>query len=388
MIGPVHAISDEQRRARAWRRQALAAPVGDVEDGRGLGRVPARHRAAERCTSRSRRAAARRARRSTPRSTPTAPWSSSSRCAARCSASRASCCPAVWGSASRAGGRAAADPAGQGRRAGRPGRRRRGVGRGRRRRGPRRRGEDAGPATTTELRGLVPELDRRLGRLAGRDDAVAGRVLTVLAAEARLLRGDNELGWRVGPAPLDAAGQLAGGGPARTAGRGRGLPRPGRSLAGAVRSRHRDRPGVVAGRHQGGRAPCARRPRGRGGRPSTRAPPAGCCPTTSTTSPAGGRRGAAAGARPDPDGLEGARLLPRPGRRPPPVRHQRQRRHHRLVGRPRGGLLGPGRRRRRAGGAAPRRRRGGAPGPGRGGGAPDRLARRRRRLHASTPRPR
>ena len=62
--------------------------------------------------------------------------------------------------------------------------------------------------------------------------------------------------------------------------------------------------------------------------------------------------GAAAGARPDRDGLEGARLLPRPRARAVPLRQQRQRRHHRLVGRPDRRLLGAGRRRGRCGSAA------------------------------------
>ncbi|WP_445256921.1 winged helix DNA-binding domain-containing protein [Nocardioides aurantiacus] len=53
-----------------------------------------------------------------------------------------------------------------------------------------------GPATTTELRARVPELDRRLDGWKGATSPVAGRVLTVLAAEARLLRGPNQLGWR------------------------------------------------------------------------------------------------------------------------------------------------------------------------------------------------
>ena len=53
-----------------------------------------------------------------------------------------------------------------------------------------------GPATTTELRARVPELDRRLEMWRGATSPIAGRVLTVLAAEARLLRGPNELGWR------------------------------------------------------------------------------------------------------------------------------------------------------------------------------------------------
>ena len=77
-----------------------------------------------------------------------------------------------------------------------------------------------------------------------------------------------------------------------------------------------------AGLGRGGRG-LARRRRHRLGAPRRRGP--------------GGRGravgGAAAGARPDGDGLEGARLLPRSAR-PAPLRHQRQRRDDGLVGRP------------------------------------------------------
>lgn len=55
---------------------------------------------------------------------------------------------------------------------------------------------EAGPATTTELRRLVPALDARLGGWQGATSPIAGRVLTVLGAEAAIVRGDNELGWR------------------------------------------------------------------------------------------------------------------------------------------------------------------------------------------------
>ena len=79
---------------------------------------------------------------------------------------------------------------------------------------------------------------------------------------------------------------------------------------------------------------------------STAAAPAGCCRTTSTPdADAGPWAALLPGARPDDDGLEGARLLPRRRTRQA-LRPQRQRRHHRLVGRPGRRLLGPGRRRR------------------------------------------
>lgn len=55
------------------------------------------------------------------------------------------------------------------------------------------------PAGTTELRGRVPELDRRIpveGR-PGADIPVAPRLLTVLAADGSVVRGDNDGGWKV-----------------------------------------------------------------------------------------------------------------------------------------------------------------------------------------------
>jgi hypothetical protein len=54
-----------------------------------------------------------------------------------------------------------------------------------------------GPASTTELRGRVPALDHRLEGWKGATSPVAGRVLTVLGAEAQILRGENDLGWRL-----------------------------------------------------------------------------------------------------------------------------------------------------------------------------------------------
>ncbi|WP_030485288.1 winged helix DNA-binding domain-containing protein [Nocardioides aequoreus] len=55
---------------------------------------------------------------------------------------------------------------------------------------------DDGPATTVELRRRVPDLEHRFEGWQGASSPIAGRVLTVLGAEARLLRGANELGWR------------------------------------------------------------------------------------------------------------------------------------------------------------------------------------------------
>lgn len=58
----------------------------------------------------------------------------------------------------------------------------------------------AGPATTTQLRGLVPELDRRMdlapGKTYSASPPVANRVLTQAAVSGRVLRGDNDGGWR------------------------------------------------------------------------------------------------------------------------------------------------------------------------------------------------
>ena len=55
------------------------------------------------------------------------------------------------------------------------------------------------PATTAQLRALLPELNRRVvteGRF-GNDTPVAPRLLTVLAADGSVVRGTNDGGWRV-----------------------------------------------------------------------------------------------------------------------------------------------------------------------------------------------
>lgn len=58
----------------------------------------------------------------------------------------------------------------------------------------------AGPATTTGLRAMVPELDRRMdlapGKTYSASPPVANRVLTQAAVSGRVLRGDNDGGWR------------------------------------------------------------------------------------------------------------------------------------------------------------------------------------------------
>lgn len=53
-----------------------------------------------------------------------------------------------------------------------------------------------GPATTSQLRARVPELDRRLGDTSGASAPVAGRLLVLLGARAHVVRGPNLLGWR------------------------------------------------------------------------------------------------------------------------------------------------------------------------------------------------
>ena len=114
-------------------------------------------------------------------------------------------------------------------------------------------------------------------------------------------------------AALDADGGLAGRRTAEPAEGRRGVRRAGRA-AGCAPSAPAPRPtwcggsGATKARRPARRWPTSAPSRCR----STAAAPAGCCPTTSTRS-ADGRAvgGAAAGARPDGDGLEGARLLPR-----------------------------------------------------------------------------
>ena len=194
MIGRVHAISDEQRRARAWRRHALGAPVGSVEEAVSAvvclhATEPASVHLAVHARSGATRAqvdtalyddrtvvkqlAMRRTLFGFPRDLLPAVWGSASRRVAGQQRTRLakdvelagiSDDGAVW---VEVVGDAVLDTVAA-----------------------------DGPATTTELRGRVPELDRRVGGWQGATSPVAGRVLTVLAAEARLVRGANELGWR------------------------------------------------------------------------------------------------------------------------------------------------------------------------------------------------
>ncbi len=194
MIGRVHAISDEQRRARAWRRHALGAPVGSVEEAVAAvvclhATEPASVHLAVHARSGATRAqvdtalyddrtvvkqlAMRRTLFGFPRDLLPAVWGSASRRVAGQQRTRLakdvelagiSDDGAVW---VEVVGDAVLDTVAA-----------------------------DGPATTTELRGRVPELDRRVGGWQGATSPIAGRVLTVLAAEARLVRGANELGWR------------------------------------------------------------------------------------------------------------------------------------------------------------------------------------------------
>ena len=290
-------------------------------------------------------------RRRPPRSTTTAPWSSSSPCAAPCSSSRATCCP-------RRGAAPSARVADQLRRrlakdveAAGLATRRRGLAR--RGRAPRvldalARGRRASPpelrARVPELAGPCVDLGTRQVLRRERPDRPAG-AHPARGVEGAIVRGRNDGHWRISRPPLDADGPVAGrrtrrAGPARTgtpswcaAGWPPSAPAPTDDLQwwlGATRPVRsstrwrRSRPSRCpsTGRHRLG---AARRPRRAGA----------------------GRAvgGAAAGARPDPDGLEAARLLPRPRHVPYLFDTQRQRRHHRLVGRPGRRLLGAGRRR-------------------------------------------
>jgi hypothetical protein len=58
-----------------------------------------------------------------------------------------------------------------------------------------------GPATTAELRGLIPPLGRTIemapGKAYGGSFPIGPRVLTVVAAEGRIVRGANEGDWRL-----------------------------------------------------------------------------------------------------------------------------------------------------------------------------------------------
>ena len=256
--------------------------------------------------------------------------------------------PAAWGSASARVAAAAAAPAGQGDRAGRHRRRRRGLARPRlrRRAGAAGRRQRAGGQA---IREALPELDGRLELAAGKKYAanvsVSPRVLTQLGVEGLITRGRNGGHWRISRPQWTTMEAWLG-----RRRRSRGRPtraRPswsrrwlwtfGPGTAADVQWWLGGTVGIVkqalatlgaeqvGARRRRDRLAAARRPRGGHPRRALGRP--------------------AARARPDRDGLEVARLLPRPARAAP-LRQQRQRRHHRLVGRPDRRLLGAGRRRR------------------------------------------
>ena len=149
------------------------------------------------------------------------------------------------------------------------------------------------------------------GKSYGGNNPIAPRVLTQLGVEAKIVRGRNGGHWRTARPQWTAMATWLGRGAG--AGQGaRGVRRAGPPLARAP-SGPAPRP-TSSGGSARPRAPYAPRsptsPRSRSG--STAARPAGCCPTTLDPEPDGRAvGGAAAGARPDGDGLEGARLLPR-----------------------------------------------------------------------------
>ena len=231
--------------------------------------------------------------------------------------------PAAWGSASRPGRRPAGSPAGQGRRARRARRRRRGLARrrprgGARRAGRRRRGLTAQRAARGGARAARGPSRARPGHQVGRrrPDRAAG------ADPARRRRRRSSAGAT--PATGGCRGRAGRScptwlGDVRAAAWPPRRGTPSWCAAGWRRSGPAPRPtskwwlGSTKSPRCSGRSPTSRRSRC----PSTAAAPAGCCPTTSSRRRTGrALGGAAAGARPDDDGLEGARLLPRPEHTP------------------------------------------------------------------------
>ena len=320
---------------------------------------------------------------STGPSTRTGPWSSSWRCAARCSCSRATCCPAAWGSASaRVATQLAARLAKEVEAAGHTKNGAAWIDRARAEVVEALAGGNA--LTAQQVREQVPVLESRLEiapgtkyaasvslaprvltQLGGRGHGGARRQRRPLAAVEASLDADARLARRRTPPEEADAGY------AELVRRWLRTFGPGTetdivwwlgSTKTAVRRALADVEAVEVSLDGGGTGWVLP---GRRGRP-------------------GGRRRAvgraAAGAGPDRDGLEGARLLPRRPR-PPALRQQRQRRDHGVVGRPRRGLLGAGRRRRGRGAAAGAPAAGGDGGAGGRGGAPDRLAGRHPRRH-------
>ena len=252
----------------------------------------------------------------TARCTTSAPWSSSSRCAAPCSCSRATCCrrPGAarrpgWPRSERARLAKDVEPAGL--------------------------ADDGEPGSTPRAAASSPARGRRradrasscasrcpsspAGRPVARASGTAARPDRAAGAHPARRRGEIVRGrnaghwrtsrprwtrWRTGWASVPSRSTQPRGTPSwSAAGCGPSAPAP-RPTSSVVARLDHDRRPRGAGRRRRGR-----------GRPSTAAGPAGCCPTTSSRSrPGRALGGAAAGARPDRDGLEGARLLPRPAR--------------------------------------------------------------------------
>ena len=184
-------------------------------------------------------------------------------------------------------------------------------------RGARRRSRRAARRSRSDLtRGRPAARDeappRRPERAGRSRQAPPARILPLLAAEGAVVRGRPRGAW-TRPVALGAAGR------SRSAARPdtRHRRRPGRApppLAACLRARRRRR--TSAGGRVGRRAR-----RGQRSRPhrttssSSTGRPATCSPTTSSrVEPPAPCGGAPPDARPDDDGLEGARLVPRPAR--------------------------------------------------------------------------
>ena len=171
-----------------------------------------------------------------------------------------------------------------------------------------------GPATTSQLRERIPPLDRRVelspGKKYGGVFPVAPRLLGTLGATGQIMRGSNTGDWKVSRSQWVLTEEWLGAPVVHEESR-HGLRRVGPALAAHLRTGHRGRPGLVARRDQGRRTPGAGRARRSGGRPRRRGRlPASRRPGRRTRAGAVGCP--AAGARPHHDGLEAARLLPRP----------------------------------------------------------------------------
>ena len=244
-----------------------------------------------------------------------------------------------------------------------------------------------GEAMTTEVVADVPLLAKKLRFGSGRwvvEQSAGARVLPQMAMEGRLVRGRPRGTW-ISPQFRWVTTEDWLGGPIEDVDVARR--RPSCCAAGSPPSAPRPRPtsaGGRAGRRARPRAALAAVPHAEvdlGGATGY------VLADDLEPTPRRAVRGAAADARPDDDGLEGARLVPRPAR-PDALRLERQRRPDGLVGRPHRRRLEPAPRRRDrarpARGRRPRRARGDR----RRGRAPAGLGRRRpllARLPAALP---